>query len=292
MANIGIVLAGAASKGAYEIGCLRAIEERFGKQNIKYVCSASVGALIGQAYGMGKMEDLTAKWKSLDVKKHGRFFLSYSGNGDILEMIDDLLSEESSLPFEHHVSIWNFTKSKVEYIPFHELPASRVKEYMKGAIAIPFFSKGEVVDGDRILDGAFLDNIPVYPLLDKDVDYIFCIYFDNCKYFFEDESFNRKMIKMYDFPNEQMLGLMTYKPERFDDMMQYGYDYMNRTIDEIFASDEPEAIYEAIKAWDSQKATTYKPRLTADLVLNNINVMTKRYAKRESRRKKEKFSFK
>ena len=35
MANIGVILAGAASKGAYEIGCMRAIEEYFGMEIVK-----------------------------------------------------------------------------------------------------------------------------------------------------------------------------------------------------------------------------------------------------------------
>ena len=177
MAKIGIVMAGAASKGAYEIGALRAIEEYFGMENIKYVSTASIGSIIAQAHGIGKSEELENIWKNLDPKKYGRFILSYSGNEDILNIIQDTLSKDNNLPYEHYVSIWNYTKKKVEYIPFHELEGEKLAQYLRGAIAIPILTLGEVIDGDRILDGAFLDNIPVYPLLDKDLDYIFCIYF-------------------------------------------------------------------------------------------------------------------
>ena len=48
MPKIGIVLAGGASKGAYEIGCLRAIEDWFGLDSIKCISSASVGSIITQ----------------------------------------------------------------------------------------------------------------------------------------------------------------------------------------------------------------------------------------------------
>ncbi len=288
MPNIGIVLAGAASKGAYEIGCLRAIEERFGKDSIKYISSASVGSLIAQAYGMGKIELLIDEWTHLDVKKHGRFFLSYSGNNNILDMICDAINDENKLPFKHYVSVWNYTQHKSEYIPFHELSTEDLQHYMKGAIAIPIFSKGEFVNGDRILDGAFLDNIPVYPLVDKDLDYIFCIYFDNCKYFFENEEFDSKVIKVFDFPNEKMLELMTFRPENFDDMVDYGYKHMNDVMDRIFVSEDKQEVYAAIKEYDNADDNTYKHRLTADVVLNNINVVTKHYSKRLSNRKKEK----
>ena len=98
MAKIGIVMAGAASKGAYEIGALRVIEEYFGMENIKYVSTASIGSIIAQAHGIGKSEELENIWKNLDPKKYGRFILSYSGNEDILNIIQDTLSKDNNLP--------------------------------------------------------------------------------------------------------------------------------------------------------------------------------------------------
>lgn len=288
MPKIGIVLAGAASKGPYEIGCIRAIEEFFGTESIKYISSASVGSLITQAYGMGKIDQLRETWKGIDTKKHGRFFLSYSGNKELLQIISNMVSEGNPLPFKHYVSVWNYTKHEVQYIPFHNLPSEKLQKYLCGAIAIPFFSDGSVVDGECFLDGAFLDNIPVYPLLEKDLDYIFCVYFDNCKYFFENEEFDNKIIKLFDFPNEKMLELMSFKAESFDEMVEYGYNYTKRTIKEIFTTDNKEEIYKIISDREQNLEISYKPRLTADIVLNNINVMTRRYSKRLSNRKKKK----
>ena len=288
MPKIGIVLSGAASKGAYELGCLRAIEEYFGMKNIKCVSSASIGALISQVYGMGKGDELETLWKSLDPKKHGRFFLAFSGNEAVLEMIRSTVNKVKRPPYEHFVSVWNFTQHKVEYIPFHELSDEMLQKYLRGAIGIPFLSRGEVVNGDRILDGAFVDNIPAYPLLHKDLDYIFCIYFDNYKYFFENDEFNKKVIKLYDFPNEKRLEMMTFKPESFDGMVQYGYDYTMRVIKEVFVSEDREEVYRAIAEQDKNQVAAFKPRLTTEIVLTNINIMTKRYSKRLSKRVREK----
>ena len=287
MPKIGIILAGGASKGAYEIGCMRALIEHFGMEDIKCVSSASIGGLIAQGYGMGSIDDVINIWRNINTKKHGRFFLTYSGNEDMLAAVSSVVDHDVTIPFEHFVSIWNFTQRKVEYIPFHELSGERLQQYTRGALAIPFFSKGELIDGDRILDGAFLDNIPAYPLLQKELDFIFCIYFDNCKYFFENEEFDSKIIKLCDFPNEKMLELMTFNPEDFDNMVQYGYEYTKKVINELFTTDNIEEIYKAIKKREDEQNLEYKPRLTADIVLNNINVMTKKYAKRMSHRKKE-----
>ena len=280
MANIGVILAGAASKGAYEIGCMRAIEEYFGMESIKCISSASSGSLVAQAHGRGKTDEMAQLWKSIDPKRYGRFFLTFAGNKDVLQMIDNFVSDEDRMQYEHYVSLWNYTQKKVEYVPFHELSGDRLRSYLHAAIAIPFCTKGEVIDGDLILDGAFLDNIPVYPLLDKDLDYVFCVYFDNYRYFLENEEFDKKCIKLYDFPNEKMLETMTFKPELFDDMEQYGYEYTLRTIHELFAADGRDAVYDAIAEREKASKSVYKPRLSTDTVLHNINVWTKRYSKR------------
>lgn len=286
MANIGVVLAGGASKGAYELGVLRALEEYFGIDSIRCISASSIGALIAQAYGMKKTDELTSIWKGLDKEGNGKFFLSYSGNKNILSTIDRVLGCGVKLPFEHYVSVWNFTRKKVEYIPFHTLHGEKLQKYMRGAIAIPFFSGGEMVDGNRILDGAFLDNIPAYPLVEKELDYIFCVYFDNCNYVFENDTFDKKIIKLFDFPNKKMLELMCYNAEAFDTMVNYGYDYTLKTVKEIFENEtHKDDVYAAIDEMEKNRMCTYKPRLTADIVLNNINVVTKRYAKRLSSRK-------
>ena len=284
MAKIGIVLAGAASKGAYEIGALRAIEDAFGIESIKCVSSASIGSLVAQAHGIGKSEDLERIWKSIDTQKYGRFFLSYSGKEEILEIIVENLSKDNNLPYEHFVSIWNYTQKKVEYIPFHEQDEEHLAKYLRGAVSIPILTSGQMVDGDRILDGAFLDNIPVYPLLEKDLDYIFCFYFDNSKYFFENEEFNKKVIKLYEFSNEHRLQLMYLTPELIDGMIEYGYNYTMQTIKEVFVSDDPEEVDRAIAEREEKFVSAYKRRLSADTVLTSINDVTTRYSKRMSKR--------
>ncbi len=144
------------------------------------------------------------------------------------------------------------------------------------------------MDEDLLLDGAFLDNIPVYPLIEKDLDYIFCVYFDNCQYVFETPEFDRKIIKLIDFPNEKRLELMTFDPGQFDNMVMYGYDYTAKVLKEIFDDTDTINVYDKIKARELNSDITFKPRFTADIVLNNINIMAKKYSKRLSTREKNK----
>lgn len=285
VAKIGVVLAGGASKGAYELGVMAALRDYFGMNSIRCVSTSSIGALVAQAFGMGRGDELTRLWKGLDTRKHGRFFLAYSGNKSLLSAIDGVIDGGRRLAYEHYVTVWNYTGRRVEYIPFHTLMGDRLKQYLRGAIAIPLFSGGEVIDGNRILDGALLDNIPAYPLVQKELDYIFCIYFDNCNYLFENEQFDRKIIKLSDFPNHRRLEVMRFDPEAFEEMVRYGYRYTMGTVEGLFAAGrEREAVYAAIQERERTREPVYKPRLTADVVVSNINAMTKRFAKRLSKK--------
>lgn len=287
MPKIGVVLSGGMVRGAYEIGCLRAIEERFGKDSIHAVSTSSIGTLNAYGYGVNRLELVEDVWKSIDTAETGRFFPTFAGHPLLLEQIrHKLIREEDKLCCKMYTSLWNFTQKKVEYIPFHELTPEQTREYICASIAIPVFNKGVRIGGDLLFDGAFLDNIPVYPLAQEDLDYIFCIYFDGCNYFFENEEFDRKIIKLSEFPQEKRLEMMFFNPKNIDAMIRFGYDYAKQIMDRIFVSEDRRQILDNIKLYEQSKCQEYKKRLTADVVLNSINTLTKRYAKRISKREK------
>ena len=287
MPKFGVVLSGGMVRGAYEIGCLRAIEERFGKDSIRVISTSSIGTVTAYGYGVDRLELVEDTWKNIDTSETGRFFPTFSGHPLLLDKIrNEMIREGDELCFKMYTSLWNFTQKKVEYIPFHELTAEQAREYVCASIAIPVFNKGVRIKGDLMFDGAFLDNIPVAPLQQEELDYIFCIYFDGCNYLFENEEFDKKIIKLSEFPQEKRLEMMFFNPKNFDTMVQFGYDYTIRIMDRIFATDDPEQILCAIKEYETSKCQEYKKRLTADVVLNGVNTLTKRYAKRMSNREK------
>ena len=130
MSNIAIVLSGGAGKGVYEIGCLQAIVDHFGKDSIKYVSSASIGSLVGQTFGTGQIEELKQMFRDIDNGKYGRFNLGLISKKHVIDELQTRFATSNELCFEHYVSIWNLTKSTVEYIPFHKLPPEEVPLYL------------------------------------------------------------------------------------------------------------------------------------------------------------------
>ena len=278
MPRIGVVLSGCAGKGAYEIGCMLAIREYFGAENIKCISSASMGAVIGHPTSLGRIEEMEHAFREMDSGKFGRHIMAFSTNPEVLKTIGEMIGEGEDPLCEHYVSSWNFTDKKVEYVPFHTLRGDKLMQYMQSAISIPIFSKGVVIDGKRRLDGAFLDNIPVYPLTDKDLDVIFCIYFDNAEYLFESKEFDQKIIKLSDFPNNDRLEVLVYEAGSYDRMKDYGYQYTKQVLSEVFDGKGEEEYAAAVADYGRKRPKKYKKRLTADVVLNGINAAVKNYS--------------
>ena len=278
MPKLGIVLSGCASKGAYEIGCLQAIEDYFGMDAIDCVSSSSIGGMIGQLYGMGRKRELEQAFRDMDSGKYGRYILGFTNNKQAMEELERILSGDYTMDYKHYVTMWNMADSAVEYKPFHELTGEQLPIYLRAAISFPVFTRGLVIDGKRYMDGALLDNIPVYPLVDKDLDYIFCIYFDNSQYVFENPEFDRKVIKLHDFPNQERLEVLFCDPGSYDRMYSYAYDYTTGLLQKLFADPDPAVVYETIARHNTTNKPAYKHRLTADVVLSGINSMTKKYS--------------
>lgn len=288
MPKLGVVLAGCASKGAYEIGCMQAISDFFGLESIQCVSSSSIGGLIAHAYGMGRKEMLEYAFREMDNGRFGRYFLGFVNNKEAMEGMAQMLEGPNEVTYEHYVTMWNVSASTVEYKPFHTLTPEELPVYMRAAISFPVFTRGVVIDGQRYMDGAVLDNIPIYPLKDKELDYIICVYFDNNRYVFENEEFDKKIIKLHDFPNQERLEVLFYEPGSYDKMHGYAYDYTTKLLAKLFADPEPEKVYAAIARHNETCDPTYKHRLTADVVLSGINVATKKYSKALSTREKVK----
>ena len=104
MPKIGVVLSGCASKGAYEIGCLAAIDDYFGPGAITCVSSSSIGAMIGQLYGMGRKEGLIQAFRDMDSGKYGRYILAFTNNKTAVQALEKLLEAPNAPAYKHRLT--------------------------------------------------------------------------------------------------------------------------------------------------------------------------------------------
>lgn len=276
MLKIGIVLSGGMSKVSYEIGCLHAIFDRFCSEDIRYISAASVGVLPAYAFSCGKELQLENLWKEIDKIEHSRSMFKISQNPNVITKLKSLISPDDLFAQETFFTVWNFTKQSAEYIPLKRLTVKERMDYMLAAVALPIINKGIRIKNNVYFDGAFLDNIPVYPLLTQDLDFIFCIYFDGWNYQFESQEFDKKIIKLHHFPKKSGLDFAIYDSAKIDQMINFSYTYTSNVIDKIFSSNNIDDIYHRINIQNSEQ----KNRVTSEILLTNLNRIMLKLSKR------------
>lgn len=122
--------------------------------------------------------------------------LKISQNPNVIDKFKSLIASDDRFTQETFSTVWNFTKQSAEYIPLKNLTVRERTDYLLASVTLPIINKGVRIKNNVYFDGAFLDNIPVYPLLTQDLDFIFCIYFDGWNYQFENQEFDKKIIKL------------------------------------------------------------------------------------------------
>lgn len=138
------------------------------------------------------------------------------------------------------------------------------------------------LDNTSYFDGAMIDNIPVYPLLKHNLDYIICIYFDDTCYKFENTYFDNKVIKIF-FPCNSMLKQsLVFNKQSIDDMIKGGYDRATYILKNILSEgyDNLNSIYRSID-FMNQNNRNSSLRITGDVLVTNLNKITQRLTKRK-----------
>lgn len=280
--NIGLVLSGGMAKGALQLGALYALSEFIPLEEIKYVSCASVGALNGYAYMTNKLERAKQMWSELcnNVKKMS---LTKFLKSDILQQdIINLYDPNDSISSEFYCSLLELSTQSIVYKDISKEDKDKIPLYLRASVALPVCNRSVRVDGSGYYDGAVVDNVPVLPLLDREIDYVICIYFDDICYKFESTDFDNKIIKIT-FPNETSLKQsFVFQQDSIDNMLEEGYERTKNILKEYFSGgyDNLEQIYRNIDYFN-QNHKNSPLRLTGDVITTNFNKITQRLTRRK-----------
>ncbi len=191
----GLVLEGGGSRGSYQIGACKALQElgiEFGA-----VAGTSIGALNGAMIVQGQLEKAYELWynispskvfdieearleelKNLEISHDGLLYfmkkakdIAQSKGLDItfikkllFENIDEKTLRESKMIFGF-VTI-SLSDMKPLELFLRDIPEGKVVEYLLASANLPAF-KQEKLDGKRFMDGGFYDNLPLNMLVNK-----------------------------------------------------------------------------------------------------------------------------
>ncbi len=280
--NIGLVLSGGMAKGAYQIGALKAISKYVPLEEISCVSGASIGVLNGYAYATGNLQKAEQLWNTI-CDNNTRMIINQILRSSLLQHnIAALYDKDMPLHSTFYASLLDIDHRNIIYKDLFSVPHETIPLYLKASVSMPVYNKAVPVEGQSYYDGAMVDNIPVFPLLKHDLDYIICLYFDDTSYKFENTYFDDRIIKIT-FPCETRLKQsITFQQDSIEDMIQSGYDTTNNLLKIIFAEgyQNLDYIYHTIK-FINRNTKSSNLRITGDVLVTNLNRITQRLTKRK-----------
>lgn len=280
--KIGLVLSGGMAKGAYQIGALQALNNFVPLNEIKYISCASIGVLNGYAYATENLDRAEQMWKNI-CSNDTRLVITQILRSSMLQQnIKSIYDADKKLSSNFYCSLLDLSHTSIVYKDLSEVESNNIPLYLKASVAMPVYNRSVRLDNTSYFDGAMVDNIPVYPLLKHNLDYIICIYFDDTCYKFENTYFDNKIIKIT-FPCESMLKQsVVFKKDSIDDMIKNGYDRTMYLLKTVFSEgyENLEYIYRTIEYMNQNKKSN-SLRITGDMLVTNLNKLTQRLTKRK-----------
>lgn len=280
--NIGLVLSGGMAKGAYQIGALHALNNFVPLNEIKYISCASIGVLNGYAYASENLDRAEQMWKNICSNDKRLVITQILRSSMLQQNIKSIYDADKKLSSNFYCSLLDLSHRSIVYKDLSEVDSNNIPLYLKASVAMPVYNRSVQLDNTSYFDGAIVDNIPVYPLLKHNLDYIICIYFDDTCYKFENTYFDNKIIKIT-FPCESMLKQsVVFKQDSIDNMIKNGYDRTMYLFKTVFSEgyEDLEYIYRTIKYMNQNKKSN-SLRITGDVLVTNLNKLTQRLTKRK-----------
>ena len=179
-----IVLEGGGLRGLYTAGVLDILMEKDIK--IDAIIGVSAGALFGINY-LSKQPGRVIRYnKKYGNDKRYMGFHSLLTTGNIMNKefcFNKLVKELDPFDFETYKKsktklyavVTNVETAKAEYIPITDLNDPIQMEYLRASGSMPLVSKIVDIDGQKYLDGAVTDSIPVLKALEMKYDNIIVV---------------------------------------------------------------------------------------------------------------------
>ena len=185
----GLVLAGGGTRGAYQVGVMKALAE-LGIE-LSAVCGTSIGAINGVLFAQGDVDAAEKLWKQISIKDiinlpndDNENILSMAAMPELIKNMKDggldisplenllkSLIDEDKLRksnVDYGLVSVSVTNKKTERFFKEDIPYGKMHEYVIASAALPVF-KEKKINGEKFTDGGISDNMPVDMLIDKGI---------------------------------------------------------------------------------------------------------------------------
>ena len=166
---VGLVLSGGGLRGLCHIGAARALQD--GGIPIDVVCATSAGAVIAAGLAMGWDAGELERLSRERVGKARRRLLDYTvpvtsllAGTQLNELLDELFGdrqiEDLWLPL--YCTVSDLTTPELVV-----LDSGSLRDALRASCALPVVFPPVVVDGHLLADGGVMNNLPVFPLIER-----------------------------------------------------------------------------------------------------------------------------
>ncbi len=255
MAKVGLVLGGGGARGAYQLGVFFALYKYGLYRHIKAISGASIGSLMALAFLDGDLIKTYRVWRYISndivltlkdnyrsrVPVKGRGIFSTQGLKEIMLCnynLEELV--ETKKPIYFASSKIKKKKLKKEYEAKYFLvnykSEMELVQYLTASSAIPYIFDRVKIDYDLYTDALKSDSVPVTPLLQYKLDWIFVIPLSSSHSI---ERFKSLSIPVVDFMDENLLNsptinMIDFNQEKIDEYISLGYYVADTLLKELF----------------------------------------------------------
>lgn len=274
--RIGLVFSGGFAKGAYEIGFCKAIMEYIKMDNIKAVSGASIGAINAYGFINNKFEYLCKVWKSLEFRSAKEFFVKSDKRKVIYEYITDMQLDEikksEAACYINYIKVPNITLC---YKNVNNESSEIQNDFLKASISVPGLYNPILVKEDYYVDGAFLDNTPISPLANENLDLIFVLRFDHASEEYNDLNTNAAIIEIVFEDDKKLKDYFYFNSSLTNRLIEQGYKKSKDILEVVFKYGENIEYIKSIAKIYNQESRKNLISKSGEEFVNKMNKLRK-----------------
>lgn len=274
--RIGIVFSGGFAKGAYEIGFCKAILEYIEMNNIKAVSGASIGAINAYGFINNRFDYLFDIWRNLEFKSAKEFLVKSDKRKVIYNYIENMqaeVTEENQTPcYINYIKVPNISLCYKNVNKEHNKIQN---DFLKASISVPGLYNPILVKGDYYVDGAFLDNTPIAPLENEDLDVIFVLRFDHASEEYEELKTDAAIIEIVFEDDKKLKDYFYFNSSLTNRLIEQGYRKSKDILDIVFRYGEDiDYIKSIARIYNQESRKNIIPK-SGEEIVNKMNKLRK-----------------